>query len=470
MIKNYDLPPTEEAANQTAAIYPQLPGLLGEMQNEICRVAGVENDLPGPLLLAAVSIAAGRGLMLSDRGRETGSNLYALITAPSGCGKSEAYRHALKPLYTIHAERLAKHKALNLPRIKAERTELEARRDRIKRELSKADLDEGDRDTRIRELTEIEIKLEELRLAEIAPSLIVEDCTSQTLPPMLEARGCVALASSDAGTVVQNLLGRYNDSASDADILLKAWSRESISVQRLSRKMVEVEDACMSLALVGTPDLATELFKNKRLTTGGFLPRILYTASKSKATADDGRDRQLQPSILKKWECALRAIVGAFYDLPKAMLVHPSPAASERFVEAQNGLLEEINKGAAPAFAARIVEQAKRISLCLHVAEYISEAPNIELSEATAVAGLAIAEFHYQQSLAMLSDSEFEADSRLYDRLKTRAGKDENFTVSRAKNSCGIDAEALAAKRTSWLTITEKKTGGRPAKVIKFHR
>jgi hypothetical protein len=100
----------------------------------------------------------------------------------------------------------------------------------------------------------------------------------------------------------------------------------------------------------------------------------------------------------------------------------------------------------------------------------LSKAPNVELSEASAQAGLMLSEFHYRQALAMLSDSEFEADSRLYDRLKTRAGKDENFTVSRAKNSCGIDAEALAAKRTSWLTITEKKTGGRPAKVIKFHR
>jgi len=470
MIKNYDLPPTEEAANQTAAIYPQLPGLLGEMQNEICRVAGVENDLPGPLLLAAVSIAAGRGLMLSDRGRETGSNLYALITAPSGCGKSEAYRHALKPLYTIHAERLAKHKALNLPRIKAERTELEARRDRIKRELSKADLDEGDRDTRIRELTEIEIKLEELRLAEIAPSLIVEDCTSQTLPPMLEARGCVALASSDAGAVVQNLLGRYNGGASDADILLKAWSRESISVQRLGRELVEVEDACMSLALVGTPDLASELFNNKRLKTGGFLPRILFTASKSKATADDGRDRQLQPALSQKWEGTLRVVVEAFYGLSEAMLVQPSAAASKRFVEAQNGLIEEINKGASPPFAARIVEQGKRISLCLHAAAYISEAPNVELSEATAEAGLALAKFHYQQSLAMLSDSEFEADSKLYDRLKKGASGSENFTVSRARNSCGIDAEALAVKRSSWLGVTTKKTGGRPAKIIEFYR
>jgi hypothetical protein len=469
MIKNYDLLTTEEAG-QMATTYPQLPRLLGEMQNEICRVTGVENDLPGPLLIAAISIAAGRGLMLSDRGRETGSNLYALITAPSGCGKSETYRHALKPLYTIHAERLAKHKSLNLPRIKAERIELEARRDRIKRELSKADLDEGDRDTRIRELTEIEIKLEELRLAEIAPSLIVEDCTSQTLPPMLEARGCVALASSDAGAVVQNLLGRYNGGASDADILLKAWSRESISVQRLGRELVDVEDACMSLALVGTPDLASELFNNKRLKAGGFLPRILFTASKSKATADDGRDRQLQSALLQKWEGTLRAVVRAFYGLSVARLVHPSSAASKRFVEAQNGLLEEINTGAAPAFAARIVEQGKRISLCLHAAEYNSEAPNIELSEATAAAGLAIAEFHYQQSLAMLSDSEFEADSKLYDRLKNRARQSKRFTVSQAKNSCGIDAEALAAKRSSWLSVTKTKTPGRPAMVIEFYR
>ena len=70
----------------------------------------------------------------------------------------------------------------------------------------------------------------------------------------------------------------------------------------------------------------------------------------------------------------------------------------------------------------------------------------------------------------MLSDSEFEADSKLYDRLKKGASGSENFTVSRARNSCGIDAEALAVKRSSWLGVTTKKTGGRPAKIIEFYR
>lgn len=160
----------------------------------------------------------------------------------------------------------------------------------------------------------------------------------------------------------------------------------------------------------------------------------------------------------------------SFYDWEEALLVQTSAAASATFQEAYNSRLQEIETGIAPAFTSRIVEQAKRLALCLHAAEHLSKAPEIELQEATARAGLKLSEFHYQQALAMLADSEFEADSNKYDHLKKKAGEGKQLTVAQTKNSCGINAKQLAAKRPDWLTITEKKTGGRPAKFIEFHR
>jgi hypothetical protein len=347
---------------------------------------------------------------------------------------------------------------------------MEAERDRIKREFAKGDLDAGDRDTRRNRLIEIETKLDDLNRLEKPPLLFVEDATSQSLPRILDALGYIALSSADCGDVISNLLGRYNEGKADANLLLKAAQREPASVERIGRESIYIAEVVMSMALVGTPDLATALYANQRLKTGGLLPRILLTNSASKPARDEGQPLTIKGEIAERWEQSLRELVRSFHDREEALLVQTSAAASATFQEAYNSRLQEIETGIAPAFTARVVEQAKRLALCLHAAEHLSKAPNVELSEASAQAGLMLSEFHYRQALAMLSDSEFEVDSRLYDRLKMKAGKADNFTVSRAKNSCGIDAEQLAAKRPGWLKIAEKKTGGRPAKVIEFHR
>lgn len=473
MIKTYDItPPKDEAADPDQVAYPEniFPEIMQQMQSECCRIFGVNPDLPGPLLLAAISNALGANLLLEDRHRLTGSDAFFFSTAQSGTGKSSVFREINKPLQTIQAERIEKHRAMTLPRVKAERAEHEAERDRIKREFSKGGLDEGDRDTRRNRLIEIEAKLNDLNRLEKPPLLFVEDATSQSLPVILDALGYIALSSADCGDVISNFLGRYNEGKADANLLLKAAQREPASVERIGRESIYIAKVVMSMALVGTPDLATVLYANQRLKTGGLLPRILLTNSKSKPARDEGQALTIQGEIAECWEQSLRELVRSFHDRKEALLVQTSAAASATFQEAYNSRLQEIETGIAPAFTSRIVEQAKRLALCLHAAEHLSKAPNVELSEATAQAGLKLSEFHYQQALAMLSDSEFEVDSGLYNRLKTNAGKAEQLTVAQAKNLHGIDAKELAAKRPDWLTITEKKTRGRPAKVIEFHR
>lgn len=473
MIKTYDItPPKDEAADPDQVAYPEniFPEIMQQMQSECCRIFGVNPDLPGPLLLAAISNALGANLLLEDRHRLTGSDAFFFSTAQSGTGKSSVFREINKPLQTIQAERIEKHRAMTLPRVKAERAEHEAERDRIKREFSKGGLDEGDRDTRRNRLIEIEAKLNDLNRLEKPPLLFVEDATSQSLPVILDALGYIALSSADCGDVISNFLGRYNEGKADANLLLKAAQREPASVERIGRESIYIAKVVMSMALVGTPDLATVLYANQRLKTGGLLPRILLTNSKSKPARDEGQALTIQGEIAECWEQSLRELVRSFHDWEEALLVRTSAAASATFQEAYNSRLQEIETGIAPAFTARVVEQAKRLALCLHAAEHLSKAPNVELSEASAQAGLMLSEFHYQQALAMLSDSEFEVDSGLYNRLKTNAGKAEQLTVSQAKNLHGIDAKELAAKRPDWLKITEKKTGGRPAQVIEFHR
>lgn len=448
--------------------YPT-PGPLAEIVNQVCHKLKVEADLAGPLALGAISTAAGANLLLEDNGRQTGSNIFAFCTSPSGSGKSEASRVLNGPLNDIQNERLEWHNFKTLPQIRADRELLESEKKKIK---SKAGGDSGDRDSWRNQLIKIEEQLEALRLAGEAPALTIEDTTSQALPPALEALGFIALHSPDAGEVVQNICGKYNEGSTDAEIFLKAWSREPLKVKRIGRAPVFVPEAVMTLVLIGTPDLGTELFSKARFKTGGLLPRFLFSASSSKAQPDTGESKALDFTIAADWQQTLTGLVEHFHDSQEHRIVKTSRAASELFREAYNQDLPAVRSGPAPAFAARTIEQAKRIAVCLHAAQHGPESAQVELSEQTAGEGIALAKWHYQQALEMLGHSEFEADLKRLQKLKIAAAKVKNLTLSEAKKKSNLSPEevqALAARRPEWLRIeTGKpgKSGGRPPQQI----
>lgn len=465
-VKTPTAPPPEVEAAPERLAYPT-PEPLAAIVNEVCSKLKVEHDLAAPLALGAISTAAGANLLLEDRGRKTGSNIFTFCTAPSGSGKSEADRKILGPLHEIQNERIEWHAKKTLPQIRANRELLETEKKKIK---GKAGGDAGDRDSWRNRLIKIEQELEALRLEEMAPALMIEDATTQSIPPTLEALGFIALHSPDAGEVIQNICGRYNEGSPDAEIFLKCHSREPVKVQRRGRPSVFVAEAVMSLVLLGTPDLGTELFSKARFKQGGLLPRFLFSASSSKPQPDTGESYALEYTIASNWQRTLAKIVEHFHDAEQRQIIKTSKAASEFFRQAYNDNLPAVRNGPAPAFASRTIEQAKRLAVCLHAAQHGAKSPQEELSEDSARQGIALAHWHYQQALEMLGQSEFETDLAMLKKLKLHA-KNNSLSLTEARHRANLAPEqvrALIARRPEWLKIDKIPTGGAPLNQIQI--
>lgn len=465
--------PELEAEEPERRAYPteMLPPNLAKMAKEVSRVALVDEDLPSPLLLAAVSTACGPGLLLSDNGEDTGSNLHFFTTALSGVGKSRTFKKIFSPLFEIELERLSQHATKVLPRINAEQEALAAEKKGLLDKFRKGS-DDGDKDSWTRRLTEIHEKLQKLELEATPPQFIFEDATTAAIKKALSARSFVSVCSPDAGDVLENLLGRFADGRADEKIFLSGYSREPVKTNRIGREADSTPEAVTAMALVCTDDMADEIFANKRMKAGGFLARVLFTRSASRACFDDGSSKELDTLTEANWQRIIETLVSYFLDAEEPRFVKASRAASKVFLDARNGKVDAINARNFGAFNARLAEQSKRLAVCLHAAEHLEKAPNVELSEETARAGVELAEWHLSQALEMLGQSEFEADLKKFAALKIAEAKVKKLTVSEARKHGNFqqgEIESLAARRPEWLRIeTGKpgKSGGRPSQQI----
>ena len=72
--------------------------VLGDIVKEVARVTQTPEAMAGPLALGIVSASIGKGLSIrGNAGRITPSNIYVLLGAKSGTGKSECSKIIFKP-------------------------------------------------------------------------------------------------------------------------------------------------------------------------------------------------------------------------------------------------------------------------------------------------------------------------------------------------------------------------------------
>ena len=112
------------------------------------------------------------------------------------------------------------------------------------------------------------------------PKLLVDDATSEKLIDVLEEQGgSIAIASPEGG-----LFSALKTAASanpTFDAYLKAYTGDSIEVQRLSRKGNSVETPKLSLIIACQPKTAMEMIQNKTFRDKGLPARFLFANCRS---------------------------------------------------------------------------------------------------------------------------------------------------------------------------------------------
>ncbi len=205
------------------------------------------------------------------------TNLYSVIIAEPSERKSAVISLATKPVDEYIAEYNSLHK-VEFEMSRASKQRLENKKNSLISQGRKKGEDTvaEDFNDALRSVVEQIVSFEEVKPMKI----YVDDTTPEKLTETLaDNNNAISVISSEGG-IFDVLSGTYSNKV-NIDVFLKAYSGENISVERIMRQSVFVQEACLTILLSVQPVVIGELMSNKKFRHRGLTARFLYTTPQS---------------------------------------------------------------------------------------------------------------------------------------------------------------------------------------------
>jgi hypothetical protein len=348
--------------------------------------------LPVICALVAISVALGRGLKALSNKTWTFPNIFALMGAETGSGKSLVYDEAMRPLVELQAdieEAFEKEKGRILAKIGMRKAEISAKHSILQKGVREKKLTDDQKQAIEDSLSELHQQVEDLedRLSK-PPCVWTSDFTSEALGVCLKNNDeRIAVLSDEGSMALYNILGRYNDgNVTDDALLCKCYSVNSHGVDRLSRGRITLKEPCVTMGLIVQPDILRMAFSNTRLLIGGFLARCFSADTHLQMREETEQSAvHFDSEIADEWNKFIKDLYAKFHEAlePYKLTVDPGVRVKSRIfynkiVRLVRGRLNDIR-----GFAARWNEQAWKIAQILHAGIHGTECEEHSLSTET---------------------------------------------------------------------------------------
>lgn len=402
-----------------------LPPVLHDLMSAVVSAKGVPEPLPACCALATASAAIGSGLdVQSSHDQRTRANIFVVASAESGSGKSKVFKLVLAPLFRHEETVIERWKKDDGPRIAAEKTVLETEIHNAKPDIKKCQT-QGDRERIIGEIKYRQAKLDELK-AKAVPRLVAQDATIEALGTVLsQNHESLFSASADARKLADNLLGRYSQATNskgkiaDDSIYLQAFSGDSIIVDRQNRDTNFLREPCLALLWLVQPDIIERFLDEQSLQEGGFLARLLICHTQAAPQKIGETSVSVPEAVRLAWETLIADLLSTYHRPGAKFTVQPTTAASQRLIGHYNAIVDRLATDLhdVKPFAMRWTEQAWRLSVIFHAAQWGKDAHNHALALETAESAIAVADWFAAQQLDILARGRHEAARKLEDRV-----------------------------------------------------
>jgi hypothetical protein len=408
------------------------PTTLKAPVEEMIRHYKVKAALPATIALCVNSAAVGRGVIVMSNVRRTYANIYALLGAESGTGKSVVHEDLSQVMLDVQNEILEKF-------LKEEKPSLEAELRLLEREIQdiiKEKVPELAGDTRQLRLTDLFKKQAELDdKLESAYRLVSSDFTSEALGKLLASSGeQMAVLSDEGGIALYNMMGRYTKGDTTDDIFLSMCKTvTSHIVDRATRPPILLKSPCVTLLLMVQPDLLNKAFADERLRVGGFLARCFFFDSRMEVQYEDEHSLPVPAAaVVAAWNKHIRGLLEAFRFAEQSFVVEVSPevrVASRKFkneiVDRMRGDLVDVK-----TFAIRWCERAWEIALNFHVATHSIDCFKQPLILETFNNAVKVVRWFIEEELRVLQISRCEVINKTRERLEEIFRKNGNTPVT----------------------------------------
>jgi hypothetical protein len=384
--------------------------------------------LPVMCALSAISVALGRGLKVLSNKTWTYPNIFALMGAETGSGKSLVFDESMRPLIELQAameEAFAKEQSRLKAKIGMAKAEISAKHSMLQQDIKKGEeLTEAGKQALEDSLSELQEQIEDLedRLAK-PPCVWTSDFTSEALGVCLKNNDeRVAVLSDEGGMALYNLLGRYNDGNVTDDMLLcKGFSVNSHAIDRIGRGRITLTNPWITLLLIVQPDILRMAYSNTRLLLGGFLARC-FSADTQLQPQEETEDSapHFDERIAENFNRFIKGLFAKYHQAEepyKLKVEHAVRTKSRLFhntiVRLIRGRLNDVR-----GFAIRWTEQTWKVAQLLHVGIHGTESENHVLSAQTFENATKIVRYFITVQLEVLKMMRIDAVEKTHTRLR----------------------------------------------------
>ena len=259
---------------------PNLPAFPVDTLPDTVRgyVLGLAESTQTPVDMCACSVLATLALCAQGRYKIRGKpdwieplNLYVVSIAEPSERKSAVISAVSKPITAYEAEE-NKRLAPLIEKNKMELSILEQEKKAIESKIAKK------KDVKPGELESIASEIAEFKVMQPL-KLYVDDITTEKLSTALSESGRTAILSSEGG-IFDMLAGIYSKNV-NIDVFLKAYSGDTIRVDRVSRASESIMDPALTILLTVQPNVISGIMSNRTFRGRGLTARFLYCIPRS---------------------------------------------------------------------------------------------------------------------------------------------------------------------------------------------
>ena len=236
-------------------------------------------DMTALLLMTIASACLGGKVKVVTNNRYTElATLFTAIFVLSGTRKSSVYLALMKPVIDYQKQWRANMRA----EIEGNKNELDILKKQIEK-LKKDIVKSGDEDPGLRD----DLKDKEQVIAEFSkpvelPLIFMEtDFTVESLAPKIQANGGTLSLFDHEGAFWNEVAGRYTQGQSQTnDLILKGYDGHPVTVSRVGRGDIFIEQCCLAIGLIVQPTKIEELRNKQSLDDTGLIPRFILSVPK----------------------------------------------------------------------------------------------------------------------------------------------------------------------------------------------
>ena len=330
-------------------------------------------------------------------------NLYLLVSAKPSERKSACIREMTAPVREFEKNWNREHK-IEIQTSQRMKSAFIRRVETLEKKVADGKADEDELEEAVRREQEYQPK-EHLRL-------FLDDVTPEKLTSTMAANGGVCAIMSAEGGIFETFAGRYSGSA-NFDVVLKAFSGDSIRVDRATRPSETIENPALTLLLMLQPEVLAEIMANRAFRGKGLTARILFCLPESKAGHRLPDPPTVPEEIRREYEALLFRLLSI--ETERTEEIRLSPEAVEvrcsfsKVIEEK--LLTELND--MDDWAGKIVGTTLRIAALICLTEAIpcgsvhsgrpAELPHCEITKDQMFRAMALAAYFVEHARAAYS-------------------------------------------------------------------